>query len=103
MLGYKKEIHKNLSRLVGLTCCLLAICFFGATSHAGELSSFSHSSPNNDNGLIRLAAHTSDKPGASHAELQQLKKEMNVVFKILKGIIKDDSLTEEQKKEKVKV
>jgi signal transduction histidine kinase len=94
--------HKKLNPLPSLAWCLLSVFFFAATAHSGELSSFSHKSPNNDNAVIRLAAVTLDRPGASQAELQQMIKEMNYVFRVLNGIAKDDSLTDDQKKEKIK-
>jgi len=102
MPGYIKKYIRDLNWLVSLACCLLAVCFFAATATAGELSPFSDKLLTAETGLIRLAASTDNKPDASNAELQQLKKEMNHVFKVLNGIMKDDSLTEEQKQEKAK-
>lgn len=103
MPGYIKKYVRDLKWLAGLACCLSAVCFFAATATAGELSPFSNKLLTAETGLIRLAAYTDDKPGTSKgADLQQLKKEMNHVFKVLNGIIKDDSLTEEQKQEKAK-
>ena len=102
MPGYIKKYLRVLNRLMSLGCCLFAFCFFAATATAGELSLFSDKFLTAETGLIRLAAHTDDEPGASDAELQKLKKEMNYVFKVLTDIVKDDSLTEEQKQEKFK-
>ncbi|MBW1798276.1 MAG: hypothetical protein JRJ21_07730, partial [Deltaproteobacteria bacterium] len=90
---------KNLHWLSSLACCLLAVCFFAATANAGELSALADKSGVAETGLIRLAAYTDDRSHSSKVDLQQFKKEMNHVFEVLKGIIKDDSLTEEQKQE----
>ena len=100
MSGYKNKCRRNFSLLASFTCFLLAIGLFGAKATAGELSPFSDNLLTAETGLIRLAAST-DNTSASTAELQQLKREMNHVFEVINGIIKDDSLTEEQKKEKV--
>jgi hypothetical protein len=102
MPGYIKKYVRVLNWLASLACCLPAVCFFAATASAGELSPFSDKLLTAETGLIRLAANTNDKPGASKAELQQLEKEMNHVFEVLNAIVKDDSLTEEQKQEKAK-
>ena len=99
---YIKKYIGDLNWLVSLACCLLAVCFFAATATAGESSPFSGKVLTAETGLIRLAASTDINLGASTADLQQLKKEMNHVFKVLSGILKDDSLTEEQKQEKAK-
>ncbi len=101
MPGYIKKYLRDLNRLVILACCFSAVCFFAATATAGELSPSSDKLLTAETGLIRLAAST-DNTSASTAELQQLKREMNEVFEVLNGIVKDDSLTEEQKQEKVK-
>jgi hypothetical protein len=102
MPGYIKKYVRDLNWLASLACCLPAVCFFAATASAGELSPFSDKLLNAQTGLIRLAAYTDDKPGASKVDLQQLEKEMNHVFEVLNAIVKDDSLTEEQKQEKAK-
>jgi cache domain-containing protein len=102
MPGHIKKYVRDLNWLATLACCLLAVCFFAVTATAGESSPFSGKVLTAETGLIRLAASTDIKLGASTADLQQLKKEMNHVFKVLSGILKDDSLTEEQKQEKAK-
>jgi len=102
MPGYIKKYTRDSNWLVILACCFSAVCFLAATATAGELSPSSDKLLTAENGLIRLAASTDNKSDASAAELQQLKREMNQVFEVLNGIIKDDSLTEEQKQEKVK-
>lgn len=93
---------KNLHWLASILGFLLAVCFFAATATAVELSPLSDKLLTAETGLIRLAAYTDDSSQSSKVDLQQLKKEMNHVFKVLNGIIKDDSLTEEQKQEKAK-
>jgi len=95
------RLIRDLHWLASLTGCLLAIGFFAATATAGELSPFTDKLLTAETGLIRLAAYTDDSSQSSTVDLQQLEKEMNHVFKVIKGIMKDDSLTEEQKKEKV--
>ncbi|MBW2344448.1 MAG: cache domain-containing protein [Deltaproteobacteria bacterium] len=93
---------RNLNWLASFIACLSAVAFFAATASAGELSTFADKSGAAETGLIRLAAFTDDGSQSSKVDLQQLKKEMNHVFKVLNGILKDDSLTEEQKQEKAK-
>jgi cache domain-containing protein len=102
MPEYMKKYIRDLNWLASLACCLMAVCFFAATASAGDVSPFSDKLLTAETGLIRLAANTDDGSQSSKVDLQQLKKEMNIVFKVLNGIIKDDSLTEEQKQEKAK-
>ncbi|MCD6298208.1 MAG: cache domain-containing protein [Deltaproteobacteria bacterium] len=93
---------RNFSWLASFTCSLLAIGFFVATATAGESSPFSDKLLTAETGLIRLAAYTEDKPQGPEVNLQRLKKEMDHVFKVLSAIMKDESLTDEEKRAKVK-
>jgi len=97
----RKFIKKG-KKVAGFAGILLAAALFPASSIAGDLSSLTDRPNQGETVFIRLASldTDTDRPGASKEDLQQLEKEMKHVFAVLGSIIKDKSLTEEQKKQK---
>jgi methyl-accepting chemotaxis protein len=88
---------KSLTVFLG---CLCSLVFFATTAISADIKEITAIPVNVEGVNTLLASVTEDKPLSQKVYMQVLKREMDHVFEVLSAIMKDESLSEEEKKSK---